>query len=197
MGYKRGPPPKPPSSGKPGVTPSSVPFLVLGSRVILYTNLEWKCKLILSETTKTTSKTHYHASPDHHQRTDRSQAHTRPRRRRLPSAEQRPKRLHQQNKKKRTRERQHINAGPSQRYGMMRTAAASTHTELAQTPNGSNTQPCSEVQERCVVAIFRSSSAVRVLSLYCLFFSRALPGSLFASPPSLCFLYVHLILNCV
>ena len=28
---------------------------------------------------------------------------------------------------------------------MIRTAAASTHTEIAQTPNGSNTQPCSEV----------------------------------------------------
>ena len=48
---------------------------------------------------------------------------------------------------------------------MIRTAAASTHTELAQTPNGSNTQPCSEVQEICVAAVFLSSSAVRVLSL--------------------------------
>ena len=48
---------------------------------------------------------------------------------------------------------------------MIRIAAASTHTELARTPNGSNTQPCSEVQERCVVAVFLSSSAVRVLSL--------------------------------
>ena len=43
-----------------------------------------------SETTKTT-KTHHHASHDHHQRTDRSQAHIRPHRRRLPSAEQRPR----------------------------------------------------------------------------------------------------------
>ena len=79
---------------------------------------------------------------------------------------------------------------------MIRTAAASTYTELAQTPNGSSTQPCSEVQERCVVAVFLSSSAVRVLSLSSFLVSRTLSGSLFASPSSLCFLYVRLILNC-
>ena len=79
---------------------------------------------------------------------------------------------------------------------MIRTAAASTYTELAQTPNGSSTQPCSEVQERYVVAVFLSSSAVRVLSLSSFLVSRTLSGSLFASPSSLCFLYVRLILNC-
>ena len=58
------------------------------------------------------------------------------------------------------------------------------------------TQPCSEVQEICVVAVFLSSSAVRVLSLSSFLVSRTLSGSLFASPSSLCFLYVRLILNC-
>ena len=72
---------------------------------------------------------------------------------------------------------------------MIRTAAASTYTELAQTPNGSSTQPCSEVQEICVVAVFLSSSAVRVLSLSSFLVSRTLSGSLFASPSSLFFLY--------
>ena len=79
---------------------------------------------------------------------------------------------------------------------MIRTAAASTYTELAQTPNGSSTQPISEVQERCVVAVFLSSSAVRVLSLSSFLVSRTLSGSLFASPSSLFFLYVRLIVNC-
>ena len=78
---------------------------------------------------------------------------------------------------------------------MIRTAAASTHSKLAQTPNGSNTQLCSEVQEICVVAVFLSSSAVRVLPLPSFLVSRILSGSLFASP-SFCFLYVRLILNC-
>ena len=73
---------------------------------------------------------------------------------------------------------------PTGRYGMMRTAAASTHTELARTPNGSNTQPCSEVQEICAVAVFLSSSAVRVMSLSCSILFLSLPRSLWFS---LCF----------
>ena len=88
------------------------------------------------------------------------------------------------NQKKPKGEQQHINAGPSHRYGMIRTAAASTHSKLAQTPNGSNTQLCSEVQEICVVAVFLSSSAVRVLSLSCSILFLSLPRSLWFS---LCF----------
>ena len=67
------------------------PFWFSGAVSYLYGKLDGNSNFF-SETMKKTTKTHHHASHDHHQRTDRSQAHIRPHRRRLPSAEQRPRR---------------------------------------------------------------------------------------------------------
>ena len=155
MGYNRELPPKHPSCGNPGVTPLPVPYCPhFGSRepCHLYGKLDGNSNFF--------SQNHEEDKKDTPSRQPRPPPEDRPistypaSQKKTAISRQRPKReqQQQQNKKKRKGEQQHINARPSHRYGMIRTAAASTYTELAQTPNGSSTQPCSDVQERCVVS---------------------------------------------
>ena len=80
---------------KPGKTPLPGPFVVLGSRGSRVTVLNWleiQTSSLRNDQDNEDTPSHHHPRHDHHQRTDRSQAHIRPRRRRLPSAEQRPRR---------------------------------------------------------------------------------------------------------
>ena len=124
MGYNRELPPKHPSCGNPGVTPLPVPYFPhFGSREPCHTCMQNWMEI------QTSLRNHEEDNKDTPSRQPRPPPEDRPistypaSQKKTAISRQRPRREQQQQQNKKTRkgEQQHINAGPSHRYGMIRT----------------------------------------------------------------------------